>query len=280
MKRFLVIIFIFAIFSLGAKTALAGSYLTVVPPFDFYKVGNSVPITINIKNTPTNARKINFYISDTALFDSFSAQNHLKASFTPPAAGKEETFTYTWDTAAAQSNAGEHYLTAYLLDENGKEIEREVQTYNLLGASGTGGTGPSPGTTGGSGSGSGGGGTGSGTGSGANSGTTGGSGTTAGGTASGGIGFDLGKLGKINFTSRKVNSAEDLIVVIINWLLGLMGALAVIAIIYSGLMYITAGADQTKAENAKKNLVWAIIGVVIVALSFVIVSWIGQIIEP
>lgn len=272
MKRFLVIVFIFAIFFFGAKTASAGSYLTVGPLFDFYKVGDKVPIAINIKNTPANARKINFYISDTALFDLFSAQNHLKASFAPPAAGKEETFTYTWDTAAAQSNAGQHYLTAYLLDESGKEIEREVQTYNLLGASGTGGTGAGSGTTGGSGSGSGN------SGSGTNSGTTGG-GTTSGGTTSADRAFNLGDLGKIEFLPTKVNSAQEIIVVAINWLLGLMGALAVIAIIYSGLMYITAGADQTKAENAKKNLVWAITGIVIVALSFVLVSWVSQILQ-
>lgn len=82
--------------------------------------------------------------------------------------------------------------------------------------------------------------------------------------------------GKIQFWPTKINSASDIIISILNWLLGLGGFLAVVAILYSGFLYITAGSDQTKAENAKKNLIWAITGVVIVLLALVIVNWISK----
>ncbi|MFA6493384.1 MAG: pilin [Patescibacteria group bacterium] len=88
--------------------------------------------------------------------------------------------------------------------------------------------------------------------------------------------FDLGNLGTINLGTPKVTSAEGLIVTVINWLLALGGTLAVVAIIYSGIIYITAGADEAKAENAKKNLVWAITGIVVILLSLVLINWISS----
>ena len=57
------------------------------------------------------------------------------------------------------------------------------------------------------------------------------------------------------------------------------GSLAVLAVIYSGFMYITAGSDSDQAEKAKKNLTWAIIGVVLVAMSVLIVSQINRILH-
>lgn len=63
------------------------------------------------------------------------------------------------------------------------------------------------------------------------------------------------------------------------WLLGFMGIFAVAAIIYSGIMYITSGGDSAQAENAKKNLTWAIIGTVIISLSLAIVNFVQTIIK-
>ncbi len=57
------------------------------------------------------------------------------------------------------------------------------------------------------------------------------------------------------------------------------GSLAVLAVIYSGFMYITAGGDSDQAEKAKKNLTWAIIGVVLVASSVLIVSWVDNVLH-
>ncbi len=83
----------------------------------------------------------------------------------------------------------------------------------------------------------------------------------------------------INFPNTNFTDLVGLITSIINWLLGFGGILAVIAIVYSGIMYMTAGSDQAKAENAKKNLTWAIIGVVVILLALFIINLIGRILS-
>ncbi|OGD56038.1 hypothetical protein A2V71_03985, partial [Candidatus Berkelbacteria bacterium RBG_13_40_8] len=70
--------------------------------------------------------------------------------------------------------------------------------------------------------------------------------------------LNIADLGTITFWPTKVDNLGELITVIINWMLGLMGAFAVVAVVYSGVMYITASNDPAKAETAKKNLTWAI----------------------
>lgn len=84
-------------------------------------------------------------------------------------------------------------------------------------------------------------------------------------------------VGTISFPDTKITSIEDLIVTIINWLLGFVGALAVVAVVYSGIMYITSGGDPAKAEAAKKNLAWAIMGIIVVALALIIINTIVQV---
>lgn len=45
-------------------------------------------------------------------------------------------------------------------------------------------------------------------------------------------------------------------------------------IIYSAVMMITAGGDATKFAAGKKNLIWSIIGIVVVVLSYFIIKFI------
>jgi hypothetical protein len=65
---------------------------------------------------------------------------------------------------------------------------------------------------------------------------------------------------------------------LIEWLMGFAGLFAAIAIIYSGILYISAGGDAEKAAKARKNLLWAFIGIVIIMFSYAIVRSIDQII--
>lgn len=75
-----------------------------------------------------------------------------------------------------------------------------------------------------------------------------------------------------NLPTGNFGSAQALVVGIINWLLILVSAFAVFAIIYSGLMYIMSSSDQAKAETAKKNLLWAITGLGICILALFLVN--------
>lgn len=55
---------------------------------------------------------------------------------------------------------------------------------------------------------------------------------------------------------------------IANWLFGLAGALAVLFLIYGGITYIVGGAKAE--ETAKKLIMNSIIGLVVIALAYVL----------
>lgn len=63
---------------------------------------------------------------------------------------------------------------------------------------------------------------------------------------------------------------------IIQLLLGLIGLIAVGFIVYGGFKYITARGDEKATEEAKKTILNAIIGLVVVLLSYVIVTIISN----
>lgn len=66
---------------------------------------------------------------------------------------------------------------------------------------------------------------------------------------------------------------------VLGWLLLIAGALAVIYLIYGGILYITAGGDAEKATKGRTALINAIIGIIIIALAFAIVTWVGTLIS-
>ncbi len=64
----------------------------------------------------------------------------------------------------------------------------------------------------------------------------------------------------------------DIILTFLKVALTLAAIIAVIAIVVSGFMYVTAGGDEQKAAKAKKALIYAIIGLVVIGISVAIVN--------
>lgn len=58
----------------------------------------------------------------------------------------------------------------------------------------------------------------------------------------------------------------------INGFLTLIAIVAFFSLIYSGIMFITAGGDEKKATDARKNIIYALTGVLVATLSLVIIS--------
>lgn len=54
----------------------------------------------------------------------------------------------------------------------------------------------------------------------------------------------------------------------------IIGGLAVIMIVVSGIRFMTAGGDSAKVESAKSGIMYALIGIVIVALAQIIVRYV------
>jgi len=61
---------------------------------------------------------------------------------------------------------------------------------------------------------------------------------------------------------------------IIRWVLFIIGIILIVVIIYGGLTYATAAGSQEKTDSAKKILVYAIIGMIIIALAYVLTDFI------
>jgi len=65
----------------------------------------------------------------------------------------------------------------------------------------------------------------------------------------------------------------------INYIFIAAGFLAVIFVIYGGYVLLTSGGDSSKIESGKKMIIWAIIGIVIVAFAKFAVYFVTQLIN-
>ena len=61
---------------------------------------------------------------------------------------------------------------------------------------------------------------------------------------------------------------NELVENILNWVLGIAGSVALLMLIAGGVMYATAAGSEEKLKSAKKTVLYAILGVVIVILSY------------
>ena len=69
-------------------------------------------------------------------------------------------------------------------------------------------------------------------------------------------------------------SFNDLLTKIVNIISASVGVVAVIMIIVGGFKYITSGGESSNVSGAKNTIIYAIIGLVIVALAQVIVRFV------
>ena len=69
-------------------------------------------------------------------------------------------------------------------------------------------------------------------------------------------------------------TVESVIATVINILSIIVGVIAVIMIIIGGLRYITSGGDSNNTKGAKDTILYAIIGLVVVAMAQVIVKFV------
>lgn len=70
--------------------------------------------------------------------------------------------------------------------------------------------------------------------------------------------------------SKGLKAFTDSIENVISLALDLGGIIAVIMILYGALLYMTAYGEESKVGNAKKTLLWSILGLVVIALARVI----------
>ena len=74
-----------------------------------------------------------------------------------------------------------------------------------------------------------------------------------------------------------INCIPLLIANFIFWGIMLSGSVAVIFIIIGGIRFVTSGGDSKKIEQARKTIVFSILGLFLIILSFFVVNIIGSI---
>ena len=71
-------------------------------------------------------------------------------------------------------------------------------------------------------------------------------------------------------------TVNEIIATVINIFSFIVGVIAVIMIIIGGIKYITSGGDSNNISSAKTTIIYAIIGLVVVALAQIIVRFVLQ----
>ncbi len=88
-------------------------------------------------------------------------------------------------------------------------------------------------------------------------------------------GEDLIKCNEVNKTLTAGLPIAVIAMNVLNFLLGVVGALAVIMLVYGGIKYLTAAGNEDSAEAGKKLVKYAIVGIAVCLAALVIVKQIA-----
>ncbi|MFA5070291.1 MAG: hypothetical protein WC528_03335 [Patescibacteria group bacterium] len=61
---------------------------------------------------------------------------------------------------------------------------------------------------------------------------------------------------------------------ILQWILGLLGLIAVVILVIAGFMWMTAAGNEDKIDKAKKMISGAVIGIIIILLAWAIIIFV------
>lgn len=99
-------------------------------------------------------------------------------------------------------------------------------------------------------------------------------------------GFTLSKLNNFNIKGLLGSCSKDdlggilcIVEKLINWLLDIGAVISFIMILYASGIYFTSYGDESKAELAKKTLIWSVIGVIVITAAMGIMKIIESILN-
>ncbi|MBI4994402.1 hypothetical protein HZC21_02010 [Candidatus Peregrinibacteria bacterium] len=65
---------------------------------------------------------------------------------------------------------------------------------------------------------------------------------------------------------------RGIVLTIINFFLTFLGLLAVIMVIYGGFLYVSSAGNEENVNKAKKILIYAVIGIIVIIVSFALIN--------
>lgn len=246
-----IVLIIFGILILAGFSGAKAQGIVITTNPTSAKVGDTIIITIKVTDTPQNAGTTNLYMTNMSTStDVLQLKPYLKQSFNPYKDGKSSTYTYTWDTKAAGSVAGNYSIVALVLDkdivydQNPQRfvlLSSDPYNINLASANSSDNADQTNGTK------------------------------NNGGSKSSNSSFFGTILPPGNPEDWTIDDIPTLISNIIKLALALAGGIAVIFILIGAFQYFTAFGNEEKATKGKTTVTYAVIGVVVILLAEVIV---------
>lgn len=83
--------------------------------------------------------------------------------------------------------------------------------------------------------------------------------------------FTPGDAKNLGIPTAQANSTFTGLLTVTYWL---AGVIAVIVIVVAGFMYVTSGGDPAKVVRAKNAILYAVIGLVVIILAFIITGFV------
>ena len=86
-------------------------------------------------------------------------------------------------------------------------------------------------------------------------------------------GWDISSIYGYNLPDASI---YDIVINIMDWLLGLVGVIGVIGFAIAGILYLTAAGDETRMGTAKNAMLYSIIGVIVALAGMVALNFAGN----
>jgi len=87
---------------------------------------------------------------------------------------------------------------------------------------------------------------------------------------------DIIQVGDAPSAASQSGDLRSVINSFVNYFLSFLGLLAVMMIIYAGILMVSSAGDEEQSKKGKTIILWAVIGIVIILLSYTIVSWVAM----
>jgi len=68
------------------------------------------------------------------------------------------------------------------------------------------------------------------------------------------------------------SSFRSIVLTIVNFILSFLGIIAVLFVIYGGFLYVTSAGNSEKVDQGKKIITYAVVGIVIILISFALIN--------
>ncbi len=86
---------------------------------------------------------------------------------------------------------------------------------------------------------------------------------------------ELARSGEGSNTSDVINQAKPFRVILLNilrWITNIFGLLAIISFFVSGFLFLFSAGETTRADNARKGLIYSIIGVAVAGGALIVIK--------